>query len=419
MIRSALLLTALFYSTITFGQTIRELYQQGLKAYDEKNYQTFLEKMNSIDSMRPNYPPVVYNMAAGYALTNNVDQSIESLRKFIQMDATKNFAADSDFVSLLDHPKFERVKKEQELASMEMPTKEAFNVSIKNSHPESITYSKKLKSYLIGGVRDGKIWKVTEGEDPTIWAESPDNSWAIMGLDISPNEKILWVCTSAMNNYEGLTEEDNGKVCVLKYDLKKGTLLETFVLPPNHVFGDLITDSKGNVYISDGTANQLYWISEENGKLELFADLNETLFNLQGLTLNKDETAIYLSDYIDGIYRITIQNKQLEKVETKGVIKGIDGLYFINNALIGLINGTNPNRIVRYVLDEKGMKIIRHETRTQGGILGEPTQGCFVDDNFYFIANSPWGAYDREGNFTTDEETIVIGILNKSDLGDL
>lgn len=409
-IYSLLLLTTIFCS----AQGLREIYQEGLKAYEEKDYELFREKMSTIDSMRPNYPAVVYNLAGGYALTGNSEKSLEILNKYILMDATQDFTKDQDFQSILDHPDFLQIQEKQKKLSTEITPSETRIYPILVSHPESITYSEKQKSFFVGGVRDGNIWKFKDNETPEIWAESPKNSWSVMGLEISPDGKTLWACTSSMTNYADYNQSEEGYASVLKYDLKKGDLLETFALPGGHNFGDLIMDDNGNVFISDGIANKLYWVSADNQKLEEFADLSNKIFNLQGLTLDADQKNIYLSDYIDGIYKLNIETKAAKKLEIQSediLIKGIDGLYYDNGSLIGMHNGTKPNRVVRYFLSEDGNALTKKETLVQAGQLGEPTQGVWINDDLHFIMNSPWGAYDQDGNFNPESESVIIGVL--------
>lgn len=393
-------------------QSLRDLYQAGLKAYDEKNYELFLHKMLQIDSMRPNYPAVVYNIAGGYSLTGQHDLAIATLNSYILMDAEQDFSKDSDFESLIQKEQFKKIESLQGKLTSEKAVKQAYDWSIQGSHPESITYSSKMKSFLLGGVRDGKIWMIKENKEPEVFAETTKNSWAVMGLDVSPDGRCLWVCTSSMNNFEGYNQNEQGFASVLKYDLKSGKLLNSQTVSGGHNFGDLIIDKKGNIYVSDGVANKLYWVKNKGEKLEEFADLSEQVFNLQGLTFNEDESAIYVSDYIDGIYKVDLASKEVKKLSISSediLLKGIDGLYFKDNSLIGLHNGTKPNRVVQYNLSEDGSTIVSKETISQAGVLGEPTQGVFVDETFFYITNSPWGAYDADGNFNPQEETTIIG----------
>lgn len=412
--RKFIYLILTLFTFIASAQSLRELYQEGLKAYEAKDYELFTQKMLSIDSMRPNFPAVVYNIAGGYSLTGQQNLSLKVLEKYILMDATQDFAEDKDFESIIELSGFAKIQKKQKELTNVVEVSKTINFPLLTSHPESITYSKKQNAFFIGGVRDGKIWKAEDGKDPIVWAESPKNSWSVMGLEVSSDQKTLWVCTSAMAYFEDYNQNDEGLASVLKYDLKNGKLLETYALPGGHNFGDLIADSNENIYISDGTANQLYWINPKSNKLEVFLDLSEEIFNLQGLTFNETKDAIYISDYIDGIYHIELRSKEITKmkVEAKDVlIKGIDGIYYDNGTLIGLHNGTKPNRVVRYLLSKDGKQIIGKELRAQGGTLGEPTQGVWVNGTFHFIMNSPWGAYDRDENFNPPGDQLTIGII--------
>jgi hypothetical protein len=410
--RKLIFILILHTSISSQAQGIRELYQEGLKAYEEKNYELFKEKMYSIDSMRPNYPAVVYNLAGSYALTGELDKSVEILNKYILMDASQDFSKDSDFDALRDNEGFKSIVAKQEKLTANIPIDQALEWTVLASHPESITYSKKEKAFYIGGVRDGGIWKIEEGKSPLLWAPSEKDSWSVMGLEISQDNKFLWACTAAMENFEGYTPENQGFSSVLKYDLKSGKCISKYPLAGGHIFGDLVMDSKGNVYVSDGTANILYTVNEKSKELEIFIDLSSSVFNLQGLTLNDDETALYISDYIDGIYKIDLVTKKVTKLKIESdevLLKGIDGLYFINNSLIGLHNGNTPNRVVKYPLNNTSDAIIGKEVISQAGVLGEPTQGVFVNGTFLYITNSPWAAYDKDGNFNPTTDKLVIG----------
>lgn len=403
-----LLLPFLFSS---HAQSIGELFQEGIEAYDAKKFELYRDRMFHIDSIRPNYPAVVYNLAGGYSLTGNFEQSILTLENYILMDATKDFTQDDDFKAVLSRPEFDRIASLQQVLTKEIKPLESIELEILSSHPESIAYSTSFESFFIGGVRDGKIWQVGNNNVPKLFSNSPKNSWSVMGLALSHDEEILWACTSSMTNFEGFDENEKGSASVLKYNAKSGKLLDSYVLPGNHNFGDLIADKFGNVFISDGVENSFYKIGTNSNRLELFLKLAPTIFNIQGLAFNEDQKVIYFSDYIDGIYSVDLLTKELSKLKVESdeiLLKGIDGLYFYKDSLIALHNGTKPNRVVKYSLSKNGARILTHEIRVQGGILGEPTQGVIVDDSFYFISNSPWNAYDQAGNFNPTGNQVFI-----------
>ncbi|MEO9485365.1 MAG: hypothetical protein ABJG47_18040 [Ekhidna sp.] len=398
----------------TSAQGLREIYQEGIKAYEDKNYELFKEKMLTIDTLRPNYPAVVYNLASSYALTDQKELSLKVLEKYILMDATQDFTKDEDFNAILELPGFIQIQKKQKELTKKIEVKKAYEYPVLSAHPEAIAYSENKDMFFIGGVKDGNIWKVEEGKEPEIWAESPKKSWSVMGLEVSKDNEFLWACTSVMSFFEDYDQNEDGFASVLKYNLKNGELLETFALPGGHNFGDLISDDNGNIYISDGSANKIYWVQSKVNKLEVYLDLSNTVFNLQGLSLSKDQQSLYLSDYIDGIYKINLATKEAIKLKVEAneiLLKGIDGLYYDNGTLIGLHNGTNPNRIVRYQLSENESSIVSKEVLAQGGTLGEPTQGVWRAKKFYFIVNSPWGSYDGDGNFNPEGQMLKIGVI--------
>lgn len=406
------LLTLLFLLglTLAYTQSLREIYQAGVKAYEQQDYVLFKQKMKTIDSLRPNYPPVIYNLAGASSLLKDSTSSLSYLRQYVKMNATQSLEEDADFAWVSTLKSYQNVKQLQSELSAIIDFESTFQLDLQKDHVESITYDKKKKNYYLGAVRDGSIWKLKEDGSLSRWNQPAPNAWSVMGLELSKNGRILWACTSAMENYAALQEGDKGKVSVLKYNVKNGKLLETFALPADHTFGDLISDNEGNIYISDGTQNKIYWISKKTGILELYVDFKELAFNLQGLTYSRELNAFFVSDYIDGIYKV--ENQEIKKLGLANdiQIKGIDGLYFYKNKLIGLHNGTIPNRIVCYTLNEDGNKIVAEEILAQAGMLGEPTQGFILGNKFIFIANSPWESYDREGNFAPEEDSeLVIG----------
>ena len=74
-------------------------------------------------------------------------------------------------------------------------------------------------------------------------------------------------------------------------------------------------------------------------------------------------------------------------------------------------NGTKPNRVVKYFLSADGDALSGKETMAQGGSLGEPTQGVWINESLFYIMNSPWNAYDQDGNFNPESESLIIGVI--------
>jgi hypothetical protein len=91
---------------------------------------------------------------------------------------------------------------------------------------------------------------------------------------------------------------------------------------------------------------------------------------------------------------------------------GIDGLYFYRGSLIAIQNGTRPHRVVRISLSAdlkraEGLTILE----ANNPLFDEPTLGVVVRDDFYYVANSQWGAFDRAGLIASPEklrETLIL-----------
>ncbi len=43
--------------------------------------------------------------------------------------------------------------------------------------------------------------------------------------------------------------------------------------------------------------------------------------------------------------------------------------------------------------------------------MEDPTLGCIVNDRFYFVANSQWGAFGKDGNLPPAEQMQAPTIL--------
>jgi hypothetical protein len=167
----------------------------------------------------------------------------------------------------------------------------------------------------------------------------------------------------------------------------------------NHVFGDLTVTKNNVVYVSDSGTARLYKI--ENDQISEWLSLEKEGYNLQGITLNADESKLFLADYLKGILMISLENKNKNWSHfTEGTsAKGIDGMVFYDNSLLAIQNGVKPIRVVQFQLnaaqnDIESYKIIDNNRPE----FNEPAQATVVGNSLYFFGNSPWNAYDKNGD---------------------
>ncbi len=402
-----------FVSTGTFCQvdSLQYYYQTAMDANKVQDYETFTKSLVRANTLRPNHPVILRHLVNGALLTGNKDLAFSTLNNIVLMNAELNLA-DSAYTILQADPRFTELtalakKLNEPIEHCEIGLK----TNLGSLHPETIAYNVASKSFYFGGVHNREIVKVNqEGSLTSVldYKKTP-SLMAVMGIDIDHQNNILWACTTALPQMKDYYDSLAGTSTVIAFDLNIGQVVESIKISEGNTFGDLILDSKGNVYLSDGQSNKIYMVS--NGKLKPFIDLSNEVLNLQGLAFNGDESRLYVSDYITGIYVIDLATLKIDKVRFPMEIptKGIDGLYWYKGKLIALQNGTNPKRVFQLELEDDGVRVKGSKIIAQAlEVLNEPTQGIIFDKDFWFIANSPWAAYNKNNEFLQEEASPTV-----------
>jgi len=413
--KKLLLITYLtFLSSACIAQSLQEVFNAGNKAYEANNYPDFLYQMQKADSMRPNHPVILRNLGAAYSLNLKKYEAVQVLERVAYMNA--NIDLDNpDFINLQDLEPFEKLK--NTIASLKNEVRnstKAFTLDDKNLHPEGIEYYAKQNVFYVGSIRKKKIIKVDEKGNCKDFAQSKDYL-AIMGLAIDNDKDLLWACTTAAPEMEGYTDTLEGNAEILCFDLKNEKLLDRYPVKGQKAWlGDLAISPTGEVYASSSLAEHpaLFKVNKEKGITEEWLSL-ESLISLQGLTFNKSGELLYLADYRHGIFSINMENKQITKIQnsTPHPLKGIDGLYFYQQHLIAICNGLQPFQVVQFTLgEEQTISSFKYLDKALPE-MGEPTLGTFNKNKFFYVANSPWGAYDENKNLLPDK--VQKGIILK------
>ncbi|MBL7995505.1 hypothetical protein JNM05_09035 [bacterium] len=394
-------------TTVCNAQTPREFFQskyrEGVKAYESKDYPAFVRAMQMADSVRPNTYSIMYNIAGGQALAGQSEAALRSLRNAVWLNSSKQFMTDSDFVSIWNTPGmkdiFALIDSINKPVSM---TRAGFTLEDNSFHPEGIAYDTKTKRFFIGSIRQRTIAVRDEkGNVNTNFFKNTDQLYCVMGMKVDSKRRTLWVATSVMPEMIGYTDSLSGKAAVARFNIDSGELEKIYSIEGDHVFGDLVIHPSGDVYVSDSGEPNMYKIDSKEDQLKLWLTFPNA-WNLQGLDFTSDGNTLFIADYISGLYRLSLKTQKIDKIgfDTPNALRGIDGLYFYKNSLLALQNGTNPLRVCRYYLDNDQTHIDKMEfVEKATDNLGEPTLGVLAGNAFYFIANSPWGAYDRKHQF--------------------
>lgn len=246
--------------------------------------------------------------------------------------------------------------------------------------PEDIAYIKGSNpksegSFIVSSIQHHSLYRVTlpkSGGKECDMQELPlpadAKHWPTLAVSFDPTRKALWVTASAMPGFSGFPKEDSGKTELLEVDPTSGKVLRRFALVTNGpaVLGDMSVTADGTVYVTDSIGGGVYRLRGdlETAKLEKITD---GLFSPQTPVLARDGKRLFIADYSMGVAVITLpaagamaKISYLPHPENIAVV-ALDGLYLDGDSLIGIQNGTDPERIIRLQLNHAQTEITKAE----------------------------------------------------------
>lgn len=393
-----------FFTFSVVAQSTKEIYNQSTKAYQEKDYVSFLHLTKKLDSLRPSHPTFTYNLACAYALNKKADLAFSILVTCLLNDHKLPFETEKDLEYLKSFSQYDSLL--QLKSKLELPirkSKKEIVLSEKELHPESLLYLKKWNLWLVNSIRNKKIVAFDVKSGKCVDWFINENLYAVLAMKTDKEEKFLWITTAAIPEMKGYNSSLEGKSEIVKIDIKTKNIVKRFAVQGNSVFGDLIINDHGDVFLSDSGEALIYQIKNE--ELSIWLDLRKEAFNLQGITFGENQNSIFVADYLKGILKIDVHhvsNRNWLRLPNGFSYKGIDGLLYYKNSLIAIQNGIKPHRVSQLFLDNNQsiikFKIIDHN-RSE---MVEPTNGVLKDDCLYFIGNSPWSFYDKSFNLNLE-----------------
>jgi hypothetical protein len=390
--------------------------REAAKAHKEKNYPAYLENAKAALNLRPAQPRYLYNVACGYALIGDQRAAVALLGRIANMGLVYPVDTDGDLASLRGTRGFEAiVDKIASNKTLISRSSTAFMLDQKGLITESIAYDTKTHTYYISSVHKRKVVRVDSEGTVKDFSKPVDGLWSAMGIKADSKRRHLWVATAGHPQMIGFEKGEDGRSGIFKYDLDTGRLIKKYLLPnqPNkHWLGDVVITRSGDVFATDSLNPQIYRISKKTDKLELFAEM-PPMVSPQGLALTPDEKSMFIADYSMGIFKLDLKTKKITELPAPQIATvGVDGMYFYNGSLIAIQNGTTPHRVVRFKLSKSLDAIENFETlEANNPLFDEPTLGVIVNDTLFYIANSQWGAIDKDGNLSQPEKLAYPLIL--------
>jgi hypothetical protein len=359
-------------------------------------------------------PAVIEALARAYAASGDADRAIALLGRLADLGQT-----DEDLLAGRDHrfstiqslPQYRKVL--DRLARNRAPismAKVAITLTDAGVLPEDIDYDARSHSFLVTSVLEHRIIGVKLDGSVSGFAGSPDD-WPMVAIKIDPARGRVWATEVAFDGFAAAPRASWGRSVVLCFDLASGRILERIEGPQHSSLSDMVLTQQGEPIVSDGEGGILYRVS--GGRL---SEINRLDFiSPQTPAVSAAET-LFVPDYARGIARIDPHTSQVLWLNQDGAdgvaLGGIDGLYLYQTSLIATQNGTSPERIIRFELDQQLTHIISSKVIARSPPDGaDPTHGVVVGASFYYIANSGWAQLDEHGNLKRGRKLTPARIM--------
>jgi len=317
-----------------------------------------------------------------------------------------------EFDAVWDDPKFRELRKALEDEEPQTPVAPvAFRLKDPKLIPEGIAFDPKNNRFFIGSIAQRKIVVTDSNGDARDFSSSSDKLEGVLGLRVDPAHGYLYAVSTNGSDASAQKERRNE---IVRYNLTTGRLIDRFPAPDAMQLNDLAVAADGTLYVTDSDGGTLFCKKPNEKALKPFGATG-ALRGANGITLSADGPLyVAISTGIARIDLITGEPARLSQPDTV-VTGGIDGLYWHNGDLFGVQNGTNPGRVIRLSLTDKGSRISgltvlqshRHPE------FDEPTTGAIAHDALNVIGNSYVSHYQPDGSIKDSVElkgTAIVAV---------
>lgn len=369
------------------------LHARAVEAWQAEDYAEFRAAVSDALALRPDYPPMLYNLALAEARLGRSGAALALLQRLAAMGLTVPADAEA-FPGSAGDPHFERVI--AALADNALPTGQSSTAITVTGEPgflpEGIAVDPASGDIFLGSVRQARILRISgpDGEVAQFAGGTPERLWGVFGMAAA--DGLLWVATSGVPETLSLPPAAQGRAAVNGYRLEGGELAFHCAWPDKAVFGDLLLDRHG-AWVSDSTGG--VYLLERDGCRWTTRVAPGVLVSPQGIAPGREDELI-VADYRGGLFRFAKAGGLPHRLALPAHVTGygIDGLYRAGDWLIAVQNGLAPHRVLALALSGDGAGI------TEGRILAsalpafdEPTLGAVAGDHFLLVANAAWYRY--------------------------
>lgn len=402
-----------------------ELNKKGSEQRKQKDWKGLRETLIEIGREMPAPTPIyLLRMASVETHLGHNAEALRWLEKYAAMGLKYDVAADDDLKPLTTDPGPTApavVLIKQEMKDRTRPIQRAEAVCtlpLPDLMPEDLTFDHAAGTFVVSSIQHHTLYRARlpkSGEAECGLQEIPLDDqakrWPILAVSADATHNLLWMTANAMPDFTGFPKEDEGKAALFAIDSATGKTVRRFDLVAEGpaVLGDMSVAADGTVYVSDSLGGGVYRVRGDvaTAKLEKVAG---DFFSPQTPALAADGKRLFVADYAMGIGVVDLtqenppgQLNYLPHPESVAVT-GLDGLYLSGDALVGIQNGTEPERIMLFHLNPAQTAITSAEVIEQStDRLGDPTHVTMLNGWFYVTANVGWNKVDDHGQLKPGE----------------
>jgi sugar lactone lactonase YvrE len=369
---------------------------EGVAAADERDYPTFLRKMEEAVAIRPDVPRLLAGLAAAQALNGREGEAIATLERIAALGLHAGIENDEDLATLGEREDFKELVKT--FSANLRPTgsgEVAFSLRDMTGLIEGIAWREKTGEFFFGDVNGRAIWvRSADGRTVRKFTDDDEAILAVLSLAVDEANGVLWAAMGAVPPMRGYAPDIEETAGLGEFDLASGKLRRVVPVPGDglpHVLRAIALAPDGTVYATD-SATPLVWQLPPGGRaLDVVAESPE-FFSLQGIAVANG--GLLVADRINGLLHVDLRGGDVRRLDADGAtLIGIAGLTLAPNGdVIAVQNATMPKRVLRIILERGGAALGSVQVIDSGHlVVGDPSQGCIgPGGDFFFIANTGW-----------------------------
>lgn len=377
---------------------------------------TALKKLQEAERLRPDYPRIQVNLARLYTAQGQVEEALGALERLVEMGLHFDLAEDPAFAALKDLPDFQELIERSTRPVPPAPEHDeaAFALPEVAGIIESSLVDPDTLTWYFADVRERCVWRRDTSTGVAVLTKFTHDDDALDGvfkLALSPDRKTLWAATGTVAAMQGPDAEDGKRSSLVAIDFATGRVRARYPAPDDgrrHLLGDFVIASNGTIYATDSASPVIWQLSPGATRLEAWVE-NDEFLGLQGIALTPDGRHLYVSDYANGLFRISRDNVETRLLQPPSTASffGIDGLYTAGDQLFAIQNGMTPQRVLRIEPSFPGpcettvVAINRPE-------MTDLALGQVFNGRLYVIGNSGWALFDPAPAAPPPPRTVTI-----------